>query len=126
MDSHVPESWGEYQKPATPQGPVWHPGFWANKWNWWAVVIAVVPILVAFIVVCLGTKAPDILGTVIIVLGAMGVYFLPTIGAFIKSHHNAGAILVLNLFLGWTLIGWVAALVWATTRSQAPSSSRLL
>lgn len=40
-------------------------------------------------------------------------YFLPAIIAFAKSKRDAGAILVLNIFLGWTLIGWVVALVWA-------------
>jgi hypothetical protein len=45
-------------------------------------------------------------------------YFLPTIVG--KEKKNAGAIFVLNLCLGWTLIGWVVALVWAcTTESKA-------
>ena len=42
-----------------------------------------------------------------------GMYFLPSIVAFARSKRDAGAILVLNLFLGWTAIGWVIALVWA-------------
>jgi len=48
-------------------------------------------------------------------LGA-AIYFFPSIIAFGRQHHQQWAILVLNLFLGWTLIGWVAALVWAATR----------
>jgi hypothetical protein len=41
------------------------------------------------------------------------VYFSP---AIIGRHkRNSSAILVLNLFLGWTFIGWVLALVWAYT-----------
>jgi hypothetical protein len=31
----------------------------------------------------------------------------------IREKSNAGAIFALNLFLGWTLIGWVISLVWA-------------
>ena len=46
-------------------------------------------------------------------------YFLPAIIAFAKSKRDAGAILVLNIFLGWTLIGWVVALVWAL-KEDAP------
>jgi hypothetical protein len=42
-------------------------------------------------------------------------YFIPAIIAFGRQHHNKGGILALNLFLGWTLIGWVGALVWAFT-----------
>lgn len=48
----------------------------------------------------------------LVILG-LGLYFLPTIFAFIREKSNAGAILALNLFLGWTLIGWVVSLVWA-------------
>ena len=40
-------------------------------------------------------------------------YFLPFAIAFNRKRANTGAIFALNLFLGWSLIGWVAALVWA-------------
>ena len=40
-------------------------------------------------------------------------YFLPFGIAFNKKRANTGAIFALNLFLGWSLIGWVIALVWA-------------
>jgi hypothetical protein len=42
-------------------------------------------------------------------------YFIPALVASRRHHHNAGAIFVLNLFLGWSVVGWVAALVWACT-----------
>jgi hypothetical protein len=38
---------------------------------------------------------------------------LPFAIAFYKKRINTGAIFALNLFLGWSLIGWVIALVWA-------------
>ena len=41
-------------------------------------------------------------------------YLLPTIVASIRRHADKGAIFVINLFLGWSLIGWVAALAWAS------------
>jgi ABC-type sugar transport system permease subunit len=40
-------------------------------------------------------------------------YFLPFAIAFNRKRANTGAIFALNLFLGWSLIGWVFALVWA-------------
>lgn len=46
-------------------------------------------------------------------LGALVLYFVPSIVAGSREHHNGSAILVLNIFLGWTFIGWVVALVWA-------------
>jgi hypothetical protein len=41
------------------------------------------------------------------------LYFLPTLVAGIRAVKNGAAIFVLNLFLGWTFVGWVIALVWA-------------
>ena len=44
------------------------------------------------------------------------LYFLPTFVAAINKKRNSYAILLLNLLLGWTLIGWVVALVWAACK----------
>ena len=41
------------------------------------------------------------------------VYFVPFIVARSRAVNNVPQIFVLNLFLGWTLIGWVLALIWA-------------
>lgn len=46
------------------------------------------------------------------------VYFFPTIVAGNRQHKNAGAVFALNLFLGWTLVGWVLALVWSVTAQE--------
>lgn len=43
------------------------------------------------------------------------VYFTPSFVAYRRKHTNFTAILVLNICLGWTLVGWVVALVWAYT-----------
>ncbi|HLV86841.1 MAG TPA: superinfection immunity protein [Candidatus Sulfotelmatobacter sp.] len=47
------------------------------------------------------------------------MYFLPTIIAMIKSKRDTVAILLLNLFLGWSVIGWFVALIWAA-KNDAP------
>jgi hypothetical protein len=41
------------------------------------------------------------------------MYFLPSIIALARSKRDTAAIVLLNFFLGWTIIGWVVALVWA-------------
>jgi hypothetical protein len=51
------------------------------------------------------------------------MYFLPTIIALIKSKRDAVAILLLNLFLGWSVIGWIIALVWAA-KNDVPAVVR--
>lgn len=44
------------------------------------------------------------------------IYFIPSIIGWNK--RNAGAIIALNILLGWTFIGWVIALVWALTHDN--------
>jgi len=47
-------------------------------------------------------------------LGAMAaLYFAPTINAVQRGHPNTAPIAVVNLFFGWTLIGWVIVLAWS-------------
>jgi hypothetical protein len=40
-------------------------------------------------------------------------YWLPTIVAIVRQAHSALGIFLLNLFFGWTGLGWLVALVWA-------------
>lgn len=47
------------------------------------------------------------------------LYFYPMYEAYIHKQPNFFSIFALNLFLGWTLVGWVVALVWAI-KSQEP------
>lgn len=60
-------------------------------------------------------------GFLLIVLIAL--YFLPALVAATRGHHNTGAITLLNLFLGWTFLGWVIALVWSATAKRASAAS---
>jgi hypothetical protein len=50
------------------------------------------------------------------------LYLLPTSIAIARTRSNTGAIFVLNLFLGWTLVGWVIALVWSVAEDKKPSA----
>lgn len=49
----------------------------------------------------------------------LALYFLPSLVATMKKKRNSGAIFAVNLFLGWTVIGWIVAIVWALT-NDAP------
>jgi hypothetical protein len=44
------------------------------------------------------------------------LYLLPTIVGLHK--RNALGIFILNLFLGWTGVGWVIALIWAVLKTD--------
>ncbi len=46
------------------------------------------------------------------------LYFLPAIVG--RDKHDRAGIFLLNLFLGWTVIGWVFALIWACTAQPTP------
>jgi hypothetical protein len=54
-------------------------------------------------------------------LAAVAMYLLPWVIAKRRKHHQADAILVLNLFLGWTVLGWIGALIWAASAVQRES-----
>ena len=44
--------------------------------------------------------------------------FLPFIIAIIRKHNAKLAIFVLNFLLGWTIIGWIIALIWACNSNR--------
>lgn len=44
------------------------------------------------------------------------VYFMPTVYA--HGKRNFQSIFIVNLFLGWTIIGWVVALAWACYKEK--------
>ena len=52
------------------------------------------------------------------------VYFLPAIVGFCRKHHQAWTIFALNLVLGWTVVGWIVAMVWAATRASLSPDRR--
>jgi Superinfection immunity protein/zinc-ribbon domain len=43
----------------------------------------------------------------------LALYLVPSIIGFSRNMPNKGIICVINVFLGWTFIGWVVALAWA-------------
>jgi hypothetical protein len=52
-------------------------------------------------------------GGVILLAIAAALYFLPLIVAILRKVPNVGSVAVVNIFLGWTFIGWVVALAMA-------------
>ena len=54
----------------------------------------------------------------LLILGTL--YFLPTIIAASNGHRNTEAICALNIFLGWTVLGWIVAVVWSFTDNRRP------
>ena len=40
-------------------------------------------------------------------------YFVPAVIAKQRDANNFGVIFGINLLFGWTVLGWIAALIWA-------------
>ncbi len=55
-------------------------------------------------------------------LGAMVLYLAPAIIADARGRQDAFAVTMVNVLLGWTIVGWFAAYVWA----RHPISERRL
>jgi hypothetical protein len=59
----------------------------------------------------------SVIVSVVLTVFTLG-YFLPWMVAALRGKSNAWAIFWLNLLLGWTVLGWIAALVLACTAHQ--------
>jgi hypothetical protein len=53
-------------------------------------------------------------------LAIFAVYLLPTALAFYRDCESTLWIAMLNVFLGWTVLGWVLALGWANSGKTRP------
>jgi len=54
--------------------------------------------------------------SIIFYLFLISLYCLPTIIAFNKNKKQKLGICTLNLFLGWTFLGWIISLIWAVCK----------
>lgn len=59
--------------------------------------------------------------TAIFIIIGLFIYFIPSITGW--KTKSASGILILNLFLGWTVLGWIAALIWAVSAKKENGNS---
>jgi hypothetical protein len=79
----------------------------------------------------LASQSPN-LGAVMLLITLISVsvilYFLPSALAMYFRHPAVGRIILVNVFLGWTLLGWIVSLAWVLTgnhcKHQGYSSAR--
>ena len=60
-------------------------------------------------------------GAAVWLLLILPLYFLPSIIAGTRKNPNTSGIIILNLFLGWTFLGWIGALIWAFSSGAKPT-----
>ena len=64
----------------------------------------------------------DFMGNLIVLCAVIALYFLPFGLAKYRKHHQSDAILMTNLLLGWTVLGWIAALIWSATATEGKAA----
>ena len=63
-------------------------------------------------------EAAALLGLLLVVAlitGGSLLYLIPSIIAITRNHPNMASIIVVNLLLGWSFVGWVISLAWSLT-----------
>ena len=57
---------------------------------------------------------------IIAISAVLVLYFIRSIIALIRMKKNLLAIIALNFFLGWSVVGWVISLVWSLSSDAKP------
>jgi hypothetical protein len=70
------------------------------------------------------TYTPNPIAGFAFLLIALAFYLLPYIIAKSRGMANRWSIFFLNLFLGWTLIGWVISLCWSVSGTAEIKDAR--
>lgn len=61
----------------------------------------------------------------ILLIVVLFFYFVPYLDALSRHKRNSASILVINAFLGWTIVGWVVALAMAVAPDKtSPDASQ--
>jgi hypothetical protein len=66
----------------------------------------------------------NLIGFYLVLCSILGIYIAPLVIAMVRDHHRLPWIGLLNLAAGWTVAGWIAALVWSLTAIGQPAAIR--
>ena len=100
---------------------------WNSSWIAKLSIIAILPgaLIVVFVSIKLDFLLSSHSGLLALFILGVYLYFVPTIVAYKRHHRQTLAITVLNVVLGWTVLGWAGALVWACTSDVEPQASNV-
>lgn len=73
------------------------------------ITMAASPIVLVILIAIWPTTA----GGIALMIGGPALYCLPSIISGFRSSSNTVGIVLVNILLGWTVFGWVGALVWS-------------
>jgi len=58
----------------------------------------------------------------LVIAALIAGYFIPTVVAVVRRHRNIAPIALINVFFGWSVLGWFVALIWSFTADVYPAS----
>lgn len=58
----------------------------------------------------------------LVIIGVL--YISPWLYALSRKHNNSSAIGALTILLGWTVLGWIIAIIWASTNNTRYATER--
>lgn len=85
--------------------------------------LAAIYFVAGFIITAFAADVPNenplaaFIGLFVFLWGVL-FYFIPAFVAWKRRHHQTMAIAALNLFAGWTVVGWIGSLIWSLTAVQ--------
>jgi T4 superinfection immunity protein len=66
----------------------------------------------------------ETLAFVLLLFGMTIFYFLPVIIAAVRHTEHTLAIEWIDFLFGWTIFGWIAAMIWAAVDKPADQAGR--
>jgi hypothetical protein len=60
--------------------------------------------------------------SIVLLIIVAALYFTPSIIAIMRKKTNMAPIIIIDILLGWTFVGWVVALVWAAAAEKTPQT----
>jgi hypothetical protein len=86
------------------------------------VIVGIAAFAVVLVALGLARHDADLIAPVNLALFVLAIlaYMLPTGLALYRDCRSTAGIVVVNLLLGWTILGWFAALGWAASGRVKP------
>jgi Superinfection immunity protein len=60
-------------------------------------------------------QVTDVFVAVMSLVGLLVLYLLPSVIAWLRHHDQRTGIIWVNVLFGWTVLGWIVALLWSAT-----------
>ena len=69
---------------------------------------------------------PEALAALFAIVAILVIYFIPSFIAVQRGHLNRTPIILVNIFLGWSLVAWFFVLIWSFTSHTEKNRRQLL